>query len=186
MLLIWIVLIAFLLFWFFTKKDISSAFGRSFMAAILVYGFLNFFFYPSLLKYQSGSEAALYINNLKPTAKSGMFREDSYSFAFYSKVPVHYWNEQKLKMIHEPVLIFTRRANLDSLSKNGFQTKILHEFEHFHISQLTGTFINAKTRSAVTEDYVVAEVSPDKATPSSPSICIDNIPASIIVVRKKI
>jgi 4-amino-4-deoxy-L-arabinose transferase-like glycosyltransferase len=157
----WIVLLVFLAILFFRKRNLPAALGRSFMIAVLVYGFLNFFFYPALLKYQSGSEAAFYVNKLKPAGKVGMFREDSYSFAFYSKTPVHYWNEQDLKTIREPVFIFTRKTNLDSLSQNGFQTKILHEFEHFHISQLTGTFINAKTRSTVTENYVVGEIRPD-------------------------
>lgn len=162
---LWITVLVLLALVFFRRQNLSAALGRSFMIAVMVYGFLNFFFYPKLLKYQSGSEAALYINKLRPAEHSGMFLEDSYSFAFYSKAPVHYWNKQELKMIREPVIVFARKANLDSLSGNGFQARVLHVFEHFHISQLTGTFVNAETRSTVTEKYVVAEVAEIKKAP---------------------
>ncbi len=158
MLLIWMAVFILAAIFFFGRKGIPAAIGRSFIIAVMVYGFLDFFFYPELLKYQSGSEAAFYLNKLKPAEKTGMYKEDSYSFAFYLNAPVHYWDDQQLAGLHEPVIIFTRKKDADSLSAKGFSINIIQEFQHFHISQLTAPFVNARTRRGVTERYVLAKV----------------------------
>lgn len=139
---------------------LSGVFGSSFVAAIFLYGFMNCFFYPTLLRYQSGSEAAFYINGLPPGKPVGLLENNSYSFAFYLKAPVHYWRRADVKNSSAPVLVFTQRIQLDSLAAEGVAVETLRHFPHFHISQLTGSFINYRTRDSVTEDWVVAAIRP--------------------------
>lgn len=88
-------------------RSLAGIVGSSFMVGILLYGFLNWFFYP-------------------------------------------------------PLLVFTTKPWLDSLLADGATVKPLRHFPHFHISQLTGRFINRQTRAEATEDYIVAEVRPEK------------------------
>lgn len=141
------------------EHRMTAVFGSSFIVGVLLYGFLNFFFYPPLLRYQSGSEAASYINRLPPGMPVGLYGENSYSFAFYLDSPVHYWSGADIQNVRGPVLVFTTRRWLDSLSANGATVAPLRHFPHFHISQLTGRFIDHRTRAEATEDYIVARVS---------------------------
>jgi len=137
---------------------LSTVFVRSFMAAVLIYGFLNVFFYPPLLHYQSGSEAARYANSRLPGQPVVSYGENSYSFAFYLNAPVYYRRMDEI--IHAPgsVLVFTPQRYLDSLVASGARVELLRYFPHFHISQLTGRFINQATRAGATEDFVLARV----------------------------
>ena len=135
--------------------------GRAVMTAIIAFGFINLFFYPELLKYQSGSQAAFFINRIPGNKPVYTFKENSYSFAFYMDKPFGYLQtvtdiREKAK---QPIVVFTRLQDLDSLTNSGLQSRILGNFEHFHISKLKGKFIQASTRSSVTVKYVVAEIS---------------------------
>jgi len=126
--------------------------------AILLYGFLNFFFYFALLQYQSGSEAAFYINSLPAGGPVAILDDNSYSFAFYLKSPVYYRSLADIKNAPVPAIVFTPKDRLDSLEAAGFAVEVLRHFPHFHISQLTGAFVNYRTRAGVTTDYVVARI----------------------------
>ena len=111
-----------------------------------------------LLRYQSGSEAALYINRQQPGMPVGLYGENSYSLAFYLDSPVHYWSGADIRNAPGPVLVFTTKRWLDSLSAGGAVVTPLQHFPHFHISQLTGRFVDHRTRAEATEDYIVARV----------------------------
>jgi len=52
-------------------------------------------------------------------------------------------------------MIFTTQAYADSLSKRGYEGVILQFFPNFHVSQLTGEFLNASTRDKVVETYML-------------------------------
>lgn len=146
----------------FTKNSIPSVFGRTFMIGILMYGFFNLAFYPVLLKYQSGSEAANFVNLQEPDKTVCTYHENSYSFAFYINQPVeyHYSPETiKDKCIKQEVLVFTNEDQIPALVQAGLTIQVLKRFSHFHISQLSGKFLNEKTRQTVTKKMVVAKVS---------------------------
>lgn len=145
----------------FTKSTIPSVFGRTFITGILVYGFLNLAFYPVLLKYQSGSEAANFINQQEPGKTVCTYHENSYSFAFYIHQPIeyHYSRETiKEKSIKHEVLVFTNEGQLPELIQAGLTIQILKRFPHFHISKLSRKFLNEKTRQTVTKKMVVVKV----------------------------
>lgn len=156
-----LVIVTFILF---KQNNLHDIFCRSFSNIVIVFAFLNLSFYPALLKYQAGSEAAFFINGLAASEKVVQYHELSYSFAFYLQPQCYYWNDIRIKNNKSPCIIFTKKDKLSQLSKQGIQVIILKEFSGFHISQLSGSFINYKTRQDVLEQYVVARTSPAKSS----------------------
>ncbi|MEJ7768895.1 MAG: glycosyltransferase family 39 protein [Chitinophagaceae bacterium] len=149
------------------KKEITAVANLSIITAIVLYGFVNLFFYPAILSYQSGSEAAFFINSLPVKRPVCTFRENSYSFGFYLDQPVNlYQNAEILRkqVQQETAFLFTRKSYLDSLEMQGFQIKVLSAFPHYHISKLTGKFINYRTRKNVVDTMVVSELTSIKNT----------------------
>ena len=139
--------------------------SRSFCMALLVYAFINLVFYPAILEYQAGMPAGRWIERFKPDEKVVyMLREGpvNYSMEFYSPAPVRRIPMDSLaeKAADGPVLVFLPAAYSDSLDLRGFRYhySILQFFPNFHVSQLTGEFLNAKTRGRVTETWLLLKV----------------------------
>ena len=147
---------------FFNKVGFIGVIGKSFVAAIGVFIFLNTCIYPSLMQYQSGSEAADYVNEKFADVNAAtMFNENSYSFTFYTHKPIFFGgiDSLKKKAIKEPIIVYTNKSGLDSIRKSGFSTNIPKSFNFFHTSELTGDFINYKTREAELKQHYVVKVS---------------------------
>jgi 4-amino-4-deoxy-L-arabinose transferase-like glycosyltransferase len=148
--------------YFLRKNNSSRIVGCSFLISALFYTFLNTVFYPNLLIYQSGSNAARYINKREPGKIVCTYLENSYSFAFYLNENVEYFQRPELllaRSAQQETLVFTSEDNLPNLQKEGISIKILKAFPHFHISQLTLNFLNAGKRSSVTKKMIVARIS---------------------------
>ena len=146
--------------WFSRQIKPYNFFGISFIAACLTFLFLNFFFYPSLLKYQSGSEAAFYLNQNFPGKKIAAYETSSYSFDFYANSNIQFLNSGTIDSAanNESLIIFTRQDYLDSLTLLNHEVRLIKSFPHFRISQLTGKFINHKTRTNSTTAFALAEL----------------------------
>jgi hypothetical protein len=144
----------------FKKNNLRNMIGRSFLTVSLLYGFLNFHLYPAILKYQAGSEAAFYINSLATNEAVFQYNEESYAFTFYLQPVLSYWANAPQKRNKQPYLIYTKKDNLRQFSKQGIKTTILKEFPDFHISLLSGSFINYNTRASVLKQFVVARITP--------------------------
>lgn len=148
-------------FYAFGKEGVGKMMGRNFMMGTLLYGFLNLVFYPALLNYQSGSEAAKFINQMETDEAVCTYDENSYSFAFYLNQPVEYYYSPEIlknRTAGHEVLLFTHENELEKLVKSGISVKVLGKFPHFHISQLTGKFLNYKTRGDVINNMVVGKI----------------------------
>ncbi|MFP5041317.1 ArnT family glycosyltransferase [Parasediminibacterium sp. JCM 36343] len=145
----------------FNGDILTAAIGKSFITAIGVFAFLNCCIYPSLMQYQAGSKAAFYINE-KDTgvAAATMFNENSYSFTFYTKAPIFFGGIEQLKVKAKqvPIIVYTNKEGLDSLRKVGFSTNIPVAFNFFHASELTGEFINYKTRAGELKQHYIVKV----------------------------
>ncbi len=50
-------------------------------------------------------------------------------------------------LIKGPVYVFAPASFVDSLKKRGFMTQNVEQFPNFHVSQLTGQFLNYRTRN---------------------------------------
>lgn len=114
--------------------------------------FLNLIFYPFLLKYQSGSEAAFWVNEHFP--KTALVQNDegaeAYAFEFYAGLPVSHKPARKQDL---PVILYTSVEKVPGLKKQGYQITVLKSFTHFHISKLNGQFLNKDTRPGSLKEY---------------------------------
>lgn len=84
----------------------------------------------------------------------------NYSFEFYSRLPVQRIPVSSLfrALGQGSVMAFLPTSYTDSLVRKGFRVAEIKKFPNFHISQLTGEFLNYKTRSATLEWYSLVSI----------------------------
>lgn len=144
----------------FKKSDLTSMIGKSYIAAIGALGFLNLFFYPSLIEYQSGSNAAIFSNkNNTDITQAAVYGTFSHSFTFYTNKKMVWGDLNELKdYAKKPLLIYTTAEGLNEIKNNGFEIIDQHSFLYYHASKLTGKFINAETRPGVVAIHYLVTV----------------------------
>ena len=163
-----LLLLSLLPFWLFRGSELPVPIMRSFYAALLAFAFVNFFLYPAILRYQAGTQAGGYIGTWRSGISLPVPGEASppdlympeeapsnYSFEFSSPLPVRRIPVDSLRAITAagPVLVFSSSSFADSLKAKGFHVGILRQFPNFHVSQLTGEFLDYRTRASVLEWY---------------------------------
>ena len=81
----------------------------------------------------------------------------NYSFDFYCQRPIQRLSMDSLDahLIKGPVYVFAPATFVDSLKKRGFMTQNIEQFPNFHVSQLTGQFLDYRTRNTVLEMYAL-------------------------------
>jgi len=142
-------------------EAVKTLIGRSAMISITLALFLFIFFYPAILKYQSGMQAGNWLKENYPTAKPAVLNYiDAFSFDFYAPGAVKYFYScadlNKNKAVKD-LVIYVPEAELSNL-KREYNTEILKTFEYFHITKLTGKFLNAGTRQKVLERFYLVKV----------------------------
>ena len=147
----------------FRGRGLPVSIARSFWLAMIAYCFINFVLYPVILRYQAGTQAARWIGWNAPGATGLFLLQEapvSYSMEFYSPVPVRRISVDSLSsaLAGGPGLVFAPQAFGDSLTAKGLRPRVLQSFPNFHISQLTGEFLNAATRPRVLEHYTLFQV----------------------------
>ena len=158
---VYMLVVTVIIFLLFKKNNLYDIIGKSYLASLGAYGFLNIFFYPTLINYQGGSNAALFSNAStgKSVTRAAVYGTFSHSFTFYTKKEVVYGNIAQLKAYaKQPLLIFTTKEGLDEIRNNGFEIMDTHEFPFYHASKLTGKFLNYKTRPSVVETRYLVTV----------------------------
>ncbi len=158
------VILSLLPFLLFRGDALPVSITRSFWLALLVFSFVNFLLYPAILRYQAGTQAGRWIGRSAPAEDAVYLLEEApvnYSIEFYSPVPVRRLPMDSLPEVlsGRPGLVFAPAGFSDTLARHGFHADILQSFPNFHISQLTGEFLNAKTREKVLENYAIIKVS---------------------------
>jgi 4-amino-4-deoxy-L-arabinose transferase-like glycosyltransferase len=108
--------------------------------------FLNLCFYPSLLKYQSGVQAAEFLN--KEAAKKNVVSlVSNWDFEFYLKQKYTLLSEEAaMELPPNNNVIFAEASFLEKLSAQNIKYKIVRTFDHFHITTMNMDFFNAETR----------------------------------------
>lgn len=159
--IILLVIFAFVLKRFFPGNAVQHLIACSFGVIMAVNLFLNTLFYPTLFQYQSGSEAAGFLNSTQ-TGTAYMFNNVSseYSFQFYYKGTLKWIDSPQLDTMQQEIVVYTSRKMIDSLKNMNYTVHITLELPHFHISQVTGKFLNEVTREEAIEHYVVATIRP--------------------------
>lgn len=126
-----------------------TAFCRAAIATLLLNFYLNQFFYPDLLKYQSSTESAFYINKNYP-GKTGVY------VGLYSPAYEFYVNGTALHGEINPLttsspqisgLWYLTEEEFQQLKTSVTKYEVVKEFSHFNVTQLNLKFINKKTRS---------------------------------------
>ena len=124
----------------------------SVLAACFVNLYLNVVFYPSLLKYQAGSEAAFYINKLNrpdvPVVQS--MGDYTYPLEFYLDRPLYTADlDGNGKLPAKPFLLYTPTDNLAHLKQTkGWNMAEVTTFDRFWITKVNGQFLNKATRKS--------------------------------------
>ncbi len=135
---------------------------RTLLAAFIVNVYLNGAFYPSLLHYQAGSEAAMWINknnrqNLPVYIADGMFHDD---MNFYLHAPVTETNPDGTGTIKTPALLYVNTGVLKNFAARGWKYKVIKTYERYPITRLKPAFLNKATRGKELDEMLVVELVP--------------------------
>ncbi len=129
----------------FTKKIIISGVLVSLMVNI----YLNLAFYPSLIKYESGTEIAFFINqNLAKNSQiytSINNNSDALMFSLDKNLKLINLKSSNLSF-KKPILFVGSTTDIDSLKFKSLKIREIKAFSDFHITTLNASFINNKTR----------------------------------------
>ena len=134
----------------FREQGLNKLIASGSAISLVLFLFLFNFFYPRLLHYQAGMMAGKYLTDNKISAKVATLNAWSYSFEFYAPGFVRYVDS--IKDVNSFIgkdssaAFYTGLSSLSELSRKGYQYNVLKEFGYFHISMLTGGFLNPKTR----------------------------------------
>ena len=149
-------------YFLFRKNDINRIILSGASFCFVLFLFLHNFFYPNLLTYQSGLMAGKWLKNHKYYTTPAMFRSWSYSFEFYAPGYVErletFADLDTFLKKDSKRAIYTSISILTELNLQGYQYTILTNFPDFHISMLTGKFLNPSTRNEELEEKVLITV----------------------------
>ena len=149
-------------FIFFKKEEITRIITSGIACMLILCLFLFNFFYPGLLQYQSGMMAGKWLTNQKRAETPAIFKDLSYSFEFYApgfvKRSDSFEYLDKFIAKANKLSIYTSSKNLDELQRNGYSYTIIKGFSYFHVSMLTGKFLNPATRTDQLEKMVLITV----------------------------
>lgn len=140
-----------------TGRLLLSIFSAG-LACLILNLYLNWCFYPDLMKYQSGDEAAFYINKNHPDTPA--IRKNIYSpaFEFYLKDTMIIADAGTMKndSVSKNAIWFITEGDLKELQKKSVPHTILKELPEFHVTMLTKEFLDKRTREkALTKNYLV-------------------------------
>jgi 4-amino-4-deoxy-L-arabinose transferase-like glycosyltransferase len=136
---------------------------QTIIASIIVNLYLNLAFYPSLLKYQSGSEAALWINQNNPSklpvVQSIHTNDYGYPLEFYLKQRLYTIDAQgKGSIPSKPFLMYAYADDIEALRAKGWEIVPVKTFDRYWITKLKPAFINYKTRPQTLEQIQLVRV----------------------------
>jgi 4-amino-4-deoxy-L-arabinose transferase-like glycosyltransferase len=177
-----LLVLSLLPFLLFRGRQLPVSVVRSYWMALLVFAFVNFILYPAILQYQAGTRAGRFLAasspstagpatarpptagpttppplTTGPTSTAFLLEEApaSYSFEFDCPLPVERVPMDSLRPAFRrgTTIVFAPSVFADSLEKRGLHNRPLKEFPNFHVSQLTGEFLNWRTRDKVLQHY---------------------------------
>jgi len=182
-----IILIFGLAFIFYKDASMKSMIARSTFLSVGLMIFLSAFFYPALLKYESGMQAAKWLNTNYPLSKPAVLNHgEAFSFDFYVHgEPEYFWGYadldkalaktikktntnvlsqdvpeidiNRLHIFENSLIIYASEHELPKL-KADYHAEVLKSFEYYHTTKLTPKFLNAKTRTETLEKFYLVKI----------------------------
>lgn len=161
--LVWLVTApaAFASFYFLSPKQ--PRFVRLVLPSLFaIFGInimINAYFFPQLMSFQGGSNAAssIRIHGVDAGRLVG-YRAHNYSIEFYTRreIPVLDSGGVRAYLQKNDSWIYTDRDGLSSIVRMGFSPAIVDSFPNFHVAKVTTKFLFFKTRpSCVGRQYIL-------------------------------
>lgn len=147
-------------FYLFTRKGnyLKKIVFATALVTLSVNYYVNRDFYPALLTYQSESQVAYYVQEAGIPVKDLVIVGDVQSVAdiiLHQVTPV-YPIAAVGPGILEGKYVYTDQAGRQQIDSIGQPYQLLKVFDDFHVTMLTGKFINRKTREmAVNKKYLL-------------------------------
>jgi len=146
------------------KHSFINVMNKSFASMIVLFLFLNLFFYPYIQQYQSGMVAARWLKDNQYKEPFGMYKEFMHSFEFYADgEPAWLYTTADVKKFaaahKDTCIVYTTSNDIDSLRNDGLNVSVLKDFEYFRVSMLTGSFLNPLTRPSTLRKVSLVKVS---------------------------
>lgn len=141
------------------KKIKQKLFSISLAMIICFNLFLSLWFYPNVLQYQAGSVVGRYITEQKiERGNFFMFRVTGIaeSIHFYSKRIVK--AVDRIDSLPSNTYLLTLDSGLEHIKTSGRAFEIVKQGKDFHVTALTGKFLNYKTRDEQGNRYYVVKL----------------------------
>lgn len=161
---IWLILILLLLLLSLMigrKRGMLTLLTRCFGFGVLLYSFLNLYFYPQLLRYQSGMMAGKWLNQQHAGETVVMYKTYSYSLEFYAGKEVKRIGEESALrgfLQNNEAFVFCTKEVAEELKQHGLPFELFNSFPHFKVSQLRYGFLDADTRAGECGEMVVVKM----------------------------
>lgn len=147
--LLWIIILVVVAvcLWLCKKPHPYNILVKGIIFSVTLFYFLNIHFYPALLQYQAGMMAAKHINSFHRHKQPVAYKANSWALQFYCKKPVVLADNNHLFSVADTnFIVYTSAAELKNLDSVGLRYTVAGSFDDFHISMLTGKFLNRQTR----------------------------------------
>lgn len=145
-----------------SQNTIQRVIISTIFISFIVNIYLNMAFYPTLLQYQAGSQAAEWINqhDLKkyPVLQCDY---DAWPMEFYLNRPLQIINPDTIRSV--PKNTFYLYANPDvvkSIRAKGWPLLIVDTLQRYTITRLKGSFLNKRTRASQLMPMQIALINP--------------------------
>lgn len=117
--------------------------------------FMNRDFYPMVMQYQSESEVAFYIKeNQLPADQFSVYGRDIWITDFYLHTTLPVIKDAR----NMSGLVFVSEGGLKDLQDQGIPFNLIETFPDFHVTTLTGTFLNKSTRKSVLQNNYLIQI----------------------------
>jgi 4-amino-4-deoxy-L-arabinose transferase-like glycosyltransferase len=161
-----LILVILLVALLFLPQAISGEFiariiFRTLLIAFIVSVYLDRVFYPSLMHYQTGSEAGMWLNKNNPEKLPIVQTGDDYPsvIEFYSNAPIMDMNPDGTGQLPGgKFLLYAPVAIMKNLGAKGWHIQPVKTFERYWISRLTPAFLNKNTRAKELTEVEIAVV----------------------------
>ena len=163
--LLFFVLIGWILtnYFFFKLPDPQLKFFLPVIIAVIIAnGILNFYAYPQLLKYQSGQNLAKAViqKNINPRKLFfHNYSSDAFEFHIGRTIPSISFDQVKsLQNSNDSSWVIGDQRFADSLQNAGINFTKVYKTPDYHVSELTLSFLNPKTRKEKLNEIYVLEI----------------------------
>ncbi len=143
----------------FNKAITQKLFSISLVLIIGLNLFLSLWFYPGILQYQAGNVVGRYISRQK------VEKDKFFIYQFYGNAAaIHFYSKRIVKGISNfdslksNTYLLTMEEGLNNIKESGKAFELVVDGLDFHVTALTGAFLNKETREQQCKKYYVVKL----------------------------